>query len=149
MPDFNLAEELSMLDLDHIRQLQRTCYENSKSKGFHDAGDAMRDKISSGRDTRADRRELQNYYGNCLMLIAGELTEAHEELRNGRAINETYYGRQTFTGPQKPEGVPSELADVVIRVFDLAQEAGIDLAGMIAEKLVYNGTRPHMHSREF
>jgi len=33
------------------------------------------------------------------------------------------------------------LADVVIRVFDLAGAMGLDLGGAVAEKLTYNSTR--------
>lgn len=47
----------------------------------------------------------------------------------------------------KPEGVPAELADIVIRVFDMAKAYGIDLADAIEEKMAYNMTRPHKHGR--
>jgi hypothetical protein len=47
--------------------------------------------------------------------------------------------------PAKPEGVPSEIADIVIRCFDFADEAGFDLGEIILEKLRYNATRPAMH----
>ena len=78
-------------------------------------------------------------------------TEAHEELRSGHPVNESYYA--TGSGDdgtlKKPEGVPSELADVVIRVFDLAEELGIDLGAVIEEKLKYNATRIAGHGRKF
>ena len=45
----------------------------------------------------------------------------------------------------KPEGFPTELADVVIRVGDLAGRLGIDLAAVIGEKMAYNITRPYRH----
>jgi hypothetical protein len=34
-----------------------------------------------------------------------------------------------------------ELADAVIRIFDMAGGLGLDVGGAIAEKLVYNGKR--------
>jgi len=40
-----------------------------------------------------------------------------------------------------------ELADIVIRVCDLAGAKGFDLGGAIAEKLEYNRTRKD-HTRE-
>jgi NTP pyrophosphatase (non-canonical NTP hydrolase) len=40
-----------------------------------------------------------------------------------------------------------ELADAVIRIFDLAGAAGMDLAGAIIEKLAYNQRRVD-HTRE-
>lgn len=38
-----------------------------------------------------------------------------------------------------------ELADIVIRVCDLAQELGIDLGEAVVAKMAYNKTRPHKH----
>ena len=48
----------------------------------------------------------------------------------------------------KPEGVPSEIADIVIRCFDFADEAGFSLIEAILEKLAYNDTRAPMHGRQ-
>jgi hypothetical protein len=48
-------------------------------------------------------------------------------------------------GPFKPEGVPSELADTVIRIFDFCFTENIDLGAIIEEKLAYNKTREQMH----
>jgi len=45
----------------------------------------------------------------------------------------------------KPEGLPIELADVVIRVLDLAGYLGIDLQDAIAVKHQYNKTRSYRH----
>lgn len=106
---------------------------------------------------------LRNYYTARLALITTEVAEAIEELRNGRQVDETWYsgkrGGNTYSGTReevesagaqpKPEGVPSEIADVVIRAFDFADEAGFDLARIIEEKLAYNATRPAMHGRKF
>lgn len=49
----------------------------------------------------------------------------------------------------KPEGVPSELADLLIRVFDYAGMRDIDLAGIMSEKAKYNKTREQMHGKRF
>lgn len=48
-------------------------------------------------------------------------------------------------GYAKPEGVPSEFADIIIRVMDAAVKDGIDLAEAIAVKMEYNATRPYRH----
>jgi NTP pyrophosphatase (non-canonical NTP hydrolase) len=45
----------------------------------------------------------------------------------------------------KPEGIPSELADIVIRVGDTAYECDIDLGEEILLKMAYNATRPYKH----
>ncbi len=64
------------------------------------------------------------------MLIITEVEEAHQEYENGKSINETYYLEEK---PQKPEGIPSELADIIIRILDLCGEYNIDIEKSIDE----------------
>lgn len=45
----------------------------------------------------------------------------------------------------KPEGFPIELADIIIRVCDLAAWQGIDLDAAVAEKAAFNECRPWRH----
>lgn len=73
-----------------------------------------------------------------LALIATEVSEAIECVRDGDL--ET---RITDTG--KPEGLPTELADVVVRVMDLAWVLGFNLQQTIEQKMAYNKTRKHRH----
>jgi NTP pyrophosphatase (non-canonical NTP hydrolase) len=42
-----------------------------------------------------------------------------------------------------------ELADAVIRCFDMAYVFGIDLESAIKEKHAFNKTRPYLHGRKF
>ncbi len=77
--------------------------------------------------------------GELLMLVTSEVAEAFEEIRNGNDMKETYY----VNG--KMEGVPSELADIVIRVMDMCEYYGIDLEAAIYQKHAYNVTRPYKH----
>lgn len=72
-----------------------------------------------------------------LCLIHSEVSEALECVRRGEL--------ETFERDGKPEGLPSELADVVIRCLDLAGALGIDLGAEIERKRAYNATRTHRH----
>lgn len=45
----------------------------------------------------------------------------------------------------KPVGLPSELADIIIRVLDFAAQQRIDLDSAVIEKMEYNATRPAKH----
>lgn len=168
--------------IETLRALQHQIGQANAEKGFHDEGDELRGlpNLLSGvhipgpimkvidRIARLFPAIKRNYWSARLALITTEVAEAIEELRNGRAVNETWYSAKTALGTlrfdnresidhallpdgvsPKPEGVPSELADVVIRAFDFADEAGIDLAAIVDEKLAFNATRAKMHGRKF
>lgn len=83
--------------------------------------------------------DVINYIGTKLLLIHSEVSEAAEALRDGKI--------KMWIDPSnhKPEGVESELADTVIRIFDLAAALNMDLGNAIAVKMDYNRTRPHRH----
>lgn len=147
-------------DYDGLRRIAEYTNAAAHAKGFGEEGDLLRLEVTAaeidGDKTKIlqAKTNLRNYYGNRLMLIVGEIAEAHEELRLGKDFAERYYSGEPFTHDDdkfegKPEGVPSELADVVIRAFNLAYEANIDLASVIEEKLAYNATRPRMHGKKF
>jgi len=80
--------------------------------------------------------------GDIFMLFTSEVAEAYEEYRNGHEVNETYFNEDA---PTKPEGVPTELADVIIRILDFCRHAGIDMQAVMAQKHRYNLTRPYRH----
>jgi NTP pyrophosphatase (non-canonical NTP hydrolase) len=133
-------------DYSGLRYLQQFCYESADAKGFHEEGNFLRRTVkgaSTDRTLRIHEANLRNYYANRLMLIAGEAIEAHEEIRKGHAVDHQYLNGT------KPEGVPAELADILIRVLDFAADAGIDLASVVEEKLGYNATRERMHGKKF
>jgi NTP pyrophosphatase (non-canonical NTP hydrolase) len=45
----------------------------------------------------------------------------------------------------KPEGLGSELADVIIRALDTATALGFNMESEIALKMAFNKTRTHRH----
>jgi len=119
-----------------INELCRKAHENSVNKGFWEAGD-------------------KKNIGEMICLIHSELSEAFEEYRNGHALNASYYKPcppEKLEIPNarvlKPEGVPSELADVCIRVFDFCDAWDIDLGRAIEEKMAFNKLRAHKHGNK-
>jgi NTP pyrophosphatase (non-canonical NTP hydrolase) len=107
-----------------IKGLTNDVHENAKAHGWWDEG--------------------ERNVGELFMLCVTELSEAYEEYRNGREMNETYY-KVDKQGNEKMEGVPSELADTVIRIMDLCGYFKIDLEKAILEKHEYNKGRPYKH----
>jgi NTP pyrophosphatase (non-canonical NTP hydrolase) len=113
-----------------IDEAVKQCYEIAKAHGWWEQTDTFGDKIS---------------------LMHTELSEAFEEYRNGHGLNEIYlstghmkpedYGDRL----RKPEGIPIELADVIIRIFDFCGHYKIDIEHALMLKMEYNKTRPYRH----
>lgn len=110
-----------------INEMAKAAFANSKAKGFHKNLKVTPEKI-----------------GCRLALIHSEVSEALEEARHTPRTCE-YLGAYYTNG--KPEGFASELADVIIRVGDLAGWLGIDLEKAVKEKMAYNVTRPNKHGK--
>lgn len=75
--------------------------------------------------------ELERNVGEMLCLVHSEVSEALEGYRKNKADDHL---------PNRPM-VEVELADTLIRIFDLAGYLGLDLGGAYAEKLAYNLSR--------
>jgi NTP pyrophosphatase (non-canonical NTP hydrolase) len=91
-------------------------------------------------------------------LITTEVGELYEAHRDGMLPHEFLYqhrGGEVSGYPEnderelgKPMGIPSEMADILIRVANMAGEYNIDLSRAVEEKMAYNATRPRMHGRK-
>ena len=85
--------------------------------------------------------EEERPFPEIIALIHSEVSEALEEYRAGREPGRTLYR----VCDNKPEGIPIELADVVIRILDACGKYGIDLEKAIQLKMAYNKLRPYKH----
>ena len=74
--------------------------------------------------------------------VQSEVDEARDAAKRGQDITSVWHQGK------KPEGVPIELADAVIRIFSYCGEMGIDLSGAIDLKMEYNTTRNYRHEGE-
>ena len=102
-----------------VNQLVQKSYQNACDHGWHDQPRTV---------------------GDLICLMHSELSEALEEYRNGHAPSEVYFNDSK---PGKPEGIPVELADCVIRIFDFCGLYDIDLETILNQKMQYNATRPY------
>lgn len=78
-------------------------------------------------------------FGDLIALCHSELSEA---LESYRVIPDV---QRSWLHDGKPEGVPSELADVLIRIADMCWELDIDLEAALIEKLAFNQSRSYRH----
>ena len=83
------------------------------------------------------KQPIERNIGELIALCHSELSEALEAARKGLKDDHL---------PHR-DGLTVELADNIIRVFDMAGGLKLDLAGAIVEKLAYNRTR-YDHSHE-
>jgi NTP pyrophosphatase (non-canonical NTP hydrolase) len=111
-----------------INEMVSKAHEAARSKGWWDQyGELFGDQYNLSPDEIAAK----------LCLIHSEVSEALEAVR-GDAMD-------LYEENGKPEGLPAELADVLIRIGDLCGALGIDLEEAVSAKMAYNLTRTHRH----
>lgn len=78
--------------------------------------------------------------GELIALIHSELSEALEAMRDGNPSDK-----------RCPDysALEVELADALIRIFDMAGYLKLDLEGALAAKMEINRNRPHRHGKAF
>ena len=149
----NLSKRFSQ-----IESLIEEIHYNNKQKGFWD------NPVTGEYDTNRN-------IGEMLMLVTSELSEGLEADRLGRRSNlekfyedwyqSDEYQSNEFTNEKKTEKFKSvfienikdsfedELADAVIRIFDMCGGLKINLDAHIKFKLMYNKTREHKHGKKY
>lgn len=139
-----------------LNALRDSAYGNAKEHGFHDVSRTVGDGVA---------------------LLHTEISEAFEAYREGGGVGEVWYEEKVpayhksgsaivsrgkpvwvvvvherqnrdLTQPYKLCGVPSEIADLMIRAFDFAGEHKIDIEKFVLEKMAYNKTRPFRHGNK-
>lgn len=134
--------------------------------GFNEARDAVHETALEKGWWEPQLHEdgtarVQRSFGESMALVHSEASEALEEHRKGNFPTYTYFPAAGAHGPTapsfsleeiwarnhgwKPEGIPSEVADIIIRALDIAGHYGIDIEQALKVKSAYNATRPYRH----
>jgi hypothetical protein len=103
--------------------------------------ECYKNAIDHGWGVDDEGNVIKRNFGEIVALCHSELSEALEEWRKGLDANYVYYRESDG----KPEGIPFEMADVVIRVFDWFVSEGLDIEAFLSEKHEFNRTRPFRH----
>lgn len=111
------------MDLNELRDY---VHKISKEKGWH---------------------EKEMPFSEFIANTGGELSEAWEEFRKHRLFNETYFAEDK-QGVLKPEGIPTELGDTLIRILDFCGAHNIDIEAAVMVKSSYNAKRPYRHGNK-
>ena len=77
-----------------------------------------------------------------LMFITSEVSEVYEEHRKGRAVDEIYWENG------KPEGIPIEMADVILKTLYVAEAYGMDMMKALRIKLIHNANKKRKKNGE-
>lgn len=124
--DLDLAWAIADTARDGLEATQDLCHGLAKHSGW------WRD-TETGEDVRTwPKKFLTLWIGTKLMLVVTEVAEAMEGHRKNLPDDKL---------PHRPM-LEVELADAVIRCFDLAGGLDFDLAGAVMEKLQFNQQRP-------
>ena len=117
-----------------IKETAVAIHDNAQNKGFWRDYETYSIKLKQCTSTDKElyqKAQLQ-WITVMLALIGTEVSEAIEGLRKGDYEN---FGE--------------EIADIVIRAFDLAEGLGIDIESEIKRKMEINNSREHKHGKKF
>ena len=144
-----------------LNGLRDAAYGNARAHGFHDVGRTVGDGLMLLVTEASEAFEAFREGAALAEFRYEEKAVAHDSagmplMTDGGAQITVAIARKDFfpkfqggapdvDHPRKPVGVPSELADVIIRVLDFSGEHNVDIARAVREKMHYNRTRPHKH----
>lgn len=133
----------------NIKETAEVIHQNAVNKGFW---------------PEAQEEKNKKNIGELLMLVTSELGEALEAHRKGRFADPaqllimqsegyTWEDSQLSYVSHFKENIKDsfedELADAVIRLFDMSAGLGIDLEWHIEQKMKYNATREKLHGKAY
>lgn len=133
-----------------INELAKKVHQNAKDKGFYSGEKNIGEMLclihsEVSEALEADRKD--KYYSNCnkkeKWFIKGMANKDY-----GHTFNDDSFFKVEFQNRVK-DTFEDELADIIIRVMDLAAYKGVDLEAHIKAKMRYNSFRKNRHGKRY
>lgn len=124
-----------------LNDLARACNDNAVNKGFYETFYKLSEMVDSTGDPKLIAEFCAIWKLSRLELVTTELAEAAEEVREPGKLSPKI---KKELGEDLP-AFDEELADALIRLFDLAGSLGIDLDRAVELKMRMNAMRKPMH----
>lgn len=118
-----------------LSKIAALIHQYNSEKGFWEDWEAVHQDSPSPEKLRFQQLLLIEK----MDLAHGELSEALEALRDGDPQDRHLPQYKAFD---------VEIADALIRILDLIDVRRVDIAHVVAEKVMYNRNRPHKHGKE-
>lgn len=120
-----------------LNNLSKEIYQANKVKGFwQDREDLPQLGSLTGEESETLGKAFN---AQMLALIHSEISEALEADRKDLMDDKLPHRK----------GLEVELADAMIRIFDMSGGLGMDLGGALVEKLEYNTNREYKHGKSY
>ena len=137
--DTTLYLRQALAEIENLKVQLREA-QNAASKGFEARFKAMSQYVHSWAKSKGFWDGGARNDGEMLMLMVSELAEALEALREGNPPDDKLPDFSSFE---------VELADVIIRIMDLAAARDLRIGAAILAKVEFNQTRPYKHGKAF
>jgi NTP pyrophosphatase (non-canonical NTP hydrolase) len=118
-----------------INKLAKEIHQNARNKGFHDEDKNIGEMLCliHSEVSEALEADRENIYSNCDISTYSDFDESFIE----------------WFKKHVKDSFEDELADIMIRVMDLAESKGINLEDHIKAKMKYNSLREHKHGKKY
>lgn len=124
-----------------LAQMQDEVYRLNVSKGWFETERTVGDSVALLHSEVSEMFEQYREIG-----LASRDQRASDHMDCPAPYDLAPFNRNcTCSTVEKPDDFASELADVLIRVYDTAYRYGIDLEFQFERKMRYNHTRPERH----